>query len=127
VKWAPDVAYRILAQRVTPSDRLLLAREDVRDNLRAALREGLRPGIAGALQDLRLFCEPWRIDLQTVDVPAILWQGSADTIVPPEASYALAQLLPRCRLEVAQGAGHYWGFGQFGLVLDEVATALRHT
>jgi pimeloyl-ACP methyl ester carboxylesterase len=127
VKWAPDVAYRILAQRVTPSDRVLLAREDVRANLRAALREGLRPGIAGALQDLRLFCEPWRIDLETVDAPAILWQGSDDTIVPPEASYALSEMLPRCRLEVAQGAGHYWGFGQFGPVLDAVAAALRPT
>ena len=124
VRWAPDVAYRILAHRVTPSDRLLLAREDVRDNLRAALREGLRPGIAGGLQDLRLFCAPWRIDPGTVDVPAVLWQGSDDTIVPPEASYALARMLPRCRLEVAQGAGHYWGFGQFDMILDEVAAAL---
>jgi pimeloyl-ACP methyl ester carboxylesterase len=125
VNWAPDVAYRILAQRVTPSDRLLIAREDVRNNLQAALREGLRPGIAGPLQDLRLFCKPWGIDFEMVDMPAVLWQGSDDTIVPPDASYELARMLPRCRLEVAQGAGHYWGFGQFGMILDELASAFR--
>lgn len=125
VKWAPDVAYSVLAQRVTPSDRVLIAREDVRSNLQAALREGLRPGISGALQDLRLFCEPWHIDLEAIDVPAVLWQGSDDTIVPPDASYELARMLPRCRLEVAEGAGHYWGFGQFAPILEEVAAALR--
>jgi pimeloyl-ACP methyl ester carboxylesterase len=127
VKWAPDVAYRILAQRVTPSDRLLIAREDVRDNLKAALREGLRPGIAGALQDLRLFCEPWGIDLGRIDVPGVLWQGSDDTIVPPDAAYELARMLPRCELAVAQGAGHYWGFGQFDTILNAVAAALRQS
>jgi pimeloyl-ACP methyl ester carboxylesterase len=125
VRWAPDVAYRILAQRVTPSDRLLIARVDVRNNLQAALREGLRPGVAGALQDLRLFCEPWRIEFGKIDVPAVLWQGSDDTIVPPDASYALARMLPHCRLEVARGAGHYWGFGQFAAILDTVGAALR--
>jgi pimeloyl-ACP methyl ester carboxylesterase len=125
VRWAPDVAYRIVAQRVTAADRLLIARSDVRDNLRAAIREGLHPGIAGALQDLRLFCEPWRIELGEVDVPAILWQGSDDTIVPPDAAYALARALPRCRLEIARGAGHYWGFGQFAAILDTVGAALK--
>ncbi len=125
VRFAPDVAYRILAQRVTASDRLLIARAEVRANLRAALREGLTPGISGALQDLRLFCDPWRINLEKIDVPAMLWQGSDDTIVPPDAAYALARMLPDCRLEVARGAGHYWGFGQFAAILDTVGAALR--
>ena len=87
-------------------------------NLQAALREGLRPGIAGARQDLRLFCAPWGLKLEEIDVPTIIWQGSDDTIVPPGAAYHLAETLPNCRLDVIQGGGHYWVFGEFHRVLD---------
>ena len=125
VRWAPGVAYRGLTQRVTQSDRRVLARPEVRANLQAAIREGLRPGINGALQDLRLFCAPWGLPLADIDVPAVLWQGSDDTIVPPQAAYHLAETLPNCRLDVIQGAGHYWVFDQFGRVLDAAQAALR--
>ena len=125
VRFAPDAAYRLLRQRVVASDRNLLLREEVKANLQAALREGLRPGIEGARQDLRLFCAPWGLRLEEIDVPAVIWQGSDDTIVPPGAAYHLAETLPNCRLDVIQGGGHYWVFGQFHRVLDAVHAALR--
>ncbi len=125
IRWAPSVAHAGLMRRVTLSDRAILTRAEVRANLRAALFEGLRPGIKGALQDLRLFCGPWNLPLAEIDVPTIVWQGSDDTIVPPQAAYHLAESLPNCRLDVEQGAGHYWVFAQFGRVLDAVQAALR--
>jgi pimeloyl-ACP methyl ester carboxylesterase len=97
----------------------------VKANLQAALREGLRPGIAGARQDLRLFCTPWGLKLAEIDVPTIIWQGSDDTIVPSGAAYHLAETLPNCRLDVIQGGGHYWVFGEFHRVLDAAQAALR--
>lgn len=125
VRWAPGVAYRALMQRAPRSDRIVLARTEVKANLQTAIREGLRPGIDGARQDLRLFCGPWGMPLQDIDVPAIVWQGSDDAIVPPDAAYYLAETLLNCRLDVIQGGGHYWMFGQFERVLDAVQAALR--
>ena len=125
VRYAPDLAYRGLMQRVAPADRSVLLRGEVKANLQTALREGLRPGIAGARQDLRLFCAPWGLKLEEIDVPSVIWQGSDDTIVPPGAAYHLAETLPNCRLDVVQGGGHYWVFGEFHRVLDAVAAALR--
>ena len=122
---APDVAYRALMQRVVASDRELLRRGDVKANLQTALKEGLREGIKGARQDLRLLCAPWGLRLGEIDVPAVVWQGSDDPIVPPSAAYLLAETLPNCRLDVVQGAGHYWIFGQFERVLDTVRAALK--
>jgi len=87
--------------------------------------EGLRPGVEGVAQDLRLYCSPWLLRFADIDVPTILWQGSDDPVVPPEAAYALARALPNCRLDVIPGAGHYWVFSQFGLILDAVAAVLR--
>jgi pimeloyl-ACP methyl ester carboxylesterase len=125
VRWAPGVAYTVLQQRVTPADRGVLRRSEVKANLQAAIREGLKPGVKGALQDLRLFCSPWGLALAEIDVPSVMWQGSDDTIVPPSAAYHLAAQLPNCRLDVIQEAGHYWGFGNFARVLDAVKAALR--
>ena len=84
---------------------------EVRASLQAAMGEGLRPGAEGAAQDLRLYCAPWGLRLADIDVPAIVWQGSDDPVVPPAAAYALARALPNCRLDVIQGAGHYWVLG----------------
>jgi pimeloyl-ACP methyl ester carboxylesterase len=125
VRNAPQVAYRLLMRRVALPDRILLGRADVKANLQAALREGLRSGIKGARQDLRLYCAAWGLKLEEVDVPTIVWQGSDDTIVPPNAAYYLAEALPNCRLDVIQGGGHYWVFGAFERVLDAVQVALR--
>jgi pimeloyl-ACP methyl ester carboxylesterase len=119
--WAPCVAYHFLMHRVTASDRIVLERPEVRANLQAAIREGLRPGVDGPLQDLRLYCGPWNLPLADIDVPAVMWQGSQDTIVPPDAAYRLAGALPKCWLEIIEDAGHYWVFGQLERVLDAVA------
>lgn len=121
----PELAYRGLMARVSQSDRTVLARDDVKTSLRAAVFEGLRPGIEGAVQDVTLFCAPWGLPLARVNASAVLWQGSDDSIVPPQAAYWLARTLPNCRLDVIHGAGHYWVFGQFGLALDAVAAAMR--
>lgn len=120
IDWAPGVAYHILTQRATETDHEVLMRPEVRANLQAALREGLCNGIDGALQDLRLYCGEWDVPLGEIDVPAIMWQGSEDTIVPPDAAYQLAGALPNCQLEIIEGVGHYWVFGAFDRVLDAV-------
>jgi pimeloyl-ACP methyl ester carboxylesterase len=120
IDWAPGAAYQLLMQRVTASDHEALLRPEVRDNLQATLREGLRRSIDGPLQDLRLYCGSWDLPLGEIDVPSIMWQGSADTIVPPDAAYHLAGALHNCRLEVVEGAGHYWVFGELDRVLDTV-------
>jgi pimeloyl-ACP methyl ester carboxylesterase len=122
---SPDTAYRWLMRRVRASDRELLGRSGVRINLQAAMGEGLRPGVEGVAQDLRLYCSPWRLRFADIDVPTIVWQGIDDPVVPPEAAYALARALPNCRLDVIPAAGHYWVFSRFGLILDAVAAVLR--
>lgn len=125
IDWAPGTAYHLLLQRVTDTDRDVLVRPEVRANLQAALREGLHNSVEGPLQDLRLYCGPWNLPLGEIETPAILWQGSKDTIVPPQAAYGLARTLPNCRLEVIEDAGHYWIFGGFDRVLDAIRAAWR--
>ncbi len=123
--WAPGTAYHLLLQRVTDMDRDVLVRTEVRANLQATLRKGLRSSVDGPLQDLRLYCGAWNLPLSEIETPTILWQGSKDTVVPPQAAYGLARTLPNCRLEVIEEAGHYWIFGAFDRVLDSIRAVWR--
>lgn len=122
---APQFAYAGLKHHASEADRKLLEREGVRESLYEAITEGMRHGVDGPVRDLQLYCRPWGLDLGGIDVPSIVWQGSDDTIVPPEAAYHLARTLPRCSLHMRRGDGHYWVFGQFEMVLEAVKAACR--
>lgn len=125
LRFTPGFAFRALMQRVAPSDRIVLARGDVRRALLDGHREGLRRGVRGAVQDLRLFGRPWRIPFRDVIASAVLWQGLEDRNVPPSASEYLADVLPNCRLDVIPDAGHFWVFDHLDEVLDAVEAFLK--
>ncbi len=125
IDWAPSTAYQLLLQRVTETDRVVLERPEVKANLQGALHEGLRGSVEGALQDLRLYCGPWGLPFGEIRTPSLMWQGGKDTVVPPHAAYRLAGMLPDCRLEIIEEAGHYWVFGAFERVLEALRAAWR--
>lgn len=118
--WLPGSADYLVTQYATEADRAILDEYGLCHSLGTSMREGLYSSVEGAVQDLRLYCGPWGLDLQKLQVPVSIWQGSEDTIVPPEAAFRLAEVLPNCRLEVIDGMGHYWIFGSFERILDAI-------
>lgn len=102
-------------------DTAILSRPDVRAALIAMTQEAFKQGGSGAADDLRIYGQPWRVDCACVIAPAILWQGSADRIVPPAAACQLAKALPACRLNMISGAGHFWVLDH----MDEVLCSVR--
>lgn len=118
---APDLIFALLLSRATPSDRAILRRHDVRRNLLAGVAEGCRPGIAASLQEMRIFSRPWNVPFEDIRAPAFLWQGLGDRNVPVSAALRLGDLIPRCRICLIEGAGHYWIFDNIGAVLQEIA------
>ena len=45
--------------------------------------EAFRQGIQGAAMDVALLGQPWRFSLREIQPEVHLWQGEADTLVPP--------------------------------------------
>ncbi len=117
---APDSVYRFILQRSCPADRRILEKSGIRRNLLDGVSEGLRPGIRGVAEEMRIFAKPWNLPFEAVKAPVLLWQGTADRNVPPAASFRLARLLPGCELARLEGAGHYWIFEH----IEEVLKAL---
>ena len=48
----------------------------------AAMREGLREGYWGWVDDDWCFTKPWGFDLESISVPVHIWQGGHDKMVP---------------------------------------------
>ena len=119
----PRLAYRLFSvARPLLRGRLITPRTVVGGGLpeadRAALtratlaglgrvwREGFRRGVHGALADARIYASPWGFDLAGVTVPAEVWAGARDSLVP-EWALAPYRAIPGVRWTVLPEEGHY--------------------
>ncbi len=121
----PSLIFGFIMSRAAPADWRILARRDVRQNLLRGVAEGCRPGIRSSMQELSIFSRPWNIPFDAIRVPAFLWQGLADRNVPVAASLRLGELVPRCRVQLIEKAGHYWIFDNIPRVLKTIVEAAK--
>ena len=102
-------------------DRVILEREDVATSMIDMTLEATRHGISGGVADLEIYGQPWHVDYGTITAPARLWQGTADTIVPSNVAFKLAELLPDCALSRVDNAGHFFVYD----AIPDVLAGLR--
>jgi pimeloyl-ACP methyl ester carboxylesterase len=70
------------------------------------LREAVRPGAWGYVQDIRALARPWGFALEDIRVPVQLWHGDQDTVIPPHHGSYLASVIPGATLRVCPGEAH---------------------
>ncbi len=107
-KAAPVSFARMFARTLGPADRAVLSQRHVEASLIRMTQEALRQGPGGGIADLEIFSRPWEVDYRGVTCPAVLWQGTADRIVPPAVSLALADRLADCTAVRLPLQGHFW-------------------
>ena len=122
---ASDSMYRMIMRRAGPADEHILLRPEVQKNLLAGVIEGLRPGVQGVVQEMKIFAKPWNIPFEAIKASVLLWQGTADNNVPVAASLRLAEIIPGCKLFQIEGAGHYWIFDHVEEVLLAIKQKIR--
>ena len=106
-------------------DRAVLTGEFGED-MAANFREAMRMGVEGWLEDDIAFTRPWGFGLEEISVPVMIWQGSADLMVPFSHGQWLASQLPGASAHLEEGEGHLSvGLGAFDRMLDELARAGR--
>ncbi len=122
---APEMSYATFAATLSAADRRVLATPAARRIVLDMTHEAIRNGVEGALSDLDIYAQPWGLDLGSVRQPAVLWQGTADTIVPQELAFDLARRLPNCHTVRLEGHGHFWIIDHIDEVLDAVVGLTR--
>ena len=94
------------------------------EDVAAGFREALRTGIDGWLDDDLAFAKPWGFSLAEISVPTMIWQGSADLMVPAAHGQWLASRLPAASAHLEEGEGHLSvGLGKLDAMLDELVKA----
>ena len=117
---APYPFLKIFSFSLLRPDRLILNDCGHQAALLAAFHDGLRSGVSGVLEDLRLFANPWQVPLENVDMPVILWHGSKDLMVPEKAAFKLADSFKDVEIIRLQEQGHFWIFEHFQEVLQRL-------
>jgi pimeloyl-ACP methyl ester carboxylesterase len=95
-----------LVRSFPPADRTLLAEWGPPDRALGFVREAVRQGTAGCVQDYRIFGAPWGFSLGEIGVPVQIWEGSEDRSGPPGYRAFLARHIPHAVVTVVPGEGH---------------------
>jgi pimeloyl-ACP methyl ester carboxylesterase len=98
--------YREIRRSFPAVDRAALEERGSIIDAVAFVKESMRQGAQGCLQDYRVFGSPWGFDLSEVTVPVQIWEGEEDDTGPPEYRELLLRHLPRAELSLVPGEGH---------------------
>jgi pimeloyl-ACP methyl ester carboxylesterase len=102
----PEATIDALAKAMSPADAEIVRRPEVREILLADITEAFRQGSDGAAWDIVLLGRPWGFSLRDIVPEVHLWQGEADTLVPPATGRYLADQIPHCHPRLLPGEGH---------------------
>ncbi|MDR3649933.1 MAG: alpha/beta hydrolase [Acidimicrobiales bacterium] len=89
-----------------PADRSILTEWGTADHALAFVREAVRQGTEGCVQDYRIFGDPWGFSLEEIKVPVQIWEGADDRTGPPGYRAFLQAHIAHATVTVVPGEGH---------------------
>jgi pimeloyl-ACP methyl ester carboxylesterase len=103
------------------ADRRWLRTPAVSRGAADTLREAVRPGAWGYVQDVRTLARPWGFALEDIRVPVQLWHGDQDTVIPLHHGRYLAATIPGATLRICPGEAHMLMWNHLGEILMAAA------
>ncbi len=116
----PRLVAGVMYAAAPRDDRLLLDAPGARALATQRFLAASRGGVGGMVDDYRLCTSPWGFEPTAVTPPVQLWHGALDALVPVDEAIGLAAALPRARLALHAGEGHFF----YGRRLREILGAL---
>lgn len=103
----PDTFFAQWGRMSAADGRLFATQPDVTATITAEMREALRQGIDGILQEHPLYKRPWGFDLAEIKLPIHIWHGLADAQAAPAWSVYLAEHIPNSDSHLIPDEGHF--------------------
>jgi pimeloyl-ACP methyl ester carboxylesterase len=98
--------FRAVIRTFPPADRSVLTEWGPPDHALSFVREAMRQGTEGCVQDYRIFGAPWGFSLEEIHVPVDIWEGSDDNTGPPGYRAFLKRHIPQATIHLVPGEGH---------------------
>jgi pimeloyl-ACP methyl ester carboxylesterase len=126
-KMAPGANYDLFVRTLCAADQEIMRQPEIKKHVIEDNQESLTFDGEGARADMMIFSQPWGVDYRCITAPAMLWQGTADTVVPINAALALGKLVPGCKVIELDDEGHFWGLRETKEILERLRQlAARH-
>jgi pimeloyl-ACP methyl ester carboxylesterase len=120
----PEQMKDVMASVLPPVDAAVLT-GDRADHWKRSSDRALAQGVAGWRDDDLAFVKPWGFELSEVRVPALLWQGARDLMVPVAHGRWLAERIPGVEAHISEEDGHLSiAVGRLGEIYDWLAARL---
>ncbi|HEX7005018.1 MAG TPA: alpha/beta hydrolase [Trueperaceae bacterium] len=103
---APDLFVRQASSILPRCDREVMEEPEMKRVFLRMVQEALRQGPAGAQQDGASMFGPWRLPLEEIGAPVLLWYGSEDRNVPPQVGEWYSEKIDDSELSLLTGEGH---------------------
>ena len=91
---------------LSPSDRVVLQRSDVKESLGASTREAFVGGVFGWVDDDLALVSPWGFGVEEIAVPVDIRYGERDVLVPAAHGRWLATHVPGASVTIDRAGGH---------------------
>ncbi len=98
--------FREIARGFPKVDREVLMERADRHEAVAFIKESMRQGTAGCLQDYWIFGSPWGFRLEEIQAPVHIWEGTHDHTGPPEYRDFLMDHLAHATVTLVPDEGH---------------------
>jgi pimeloyl-ACP methyl ester carboxylesterase len=115
---------KALLKSVNDDDRQILLRPGFEAAFCAASAECFAHGSEGLVRDSELLYRHWAFDVGRIRRPVHMWQGLADTLVPPPINKEVADRMPGSIWHPVEGAGHFVAIGSADDILAIAAKDL---
>ncbi len=104
----PDAYIDALASQMSLYDRRILQQPEVRERIKAEIREAYRQGVEGHIVDSQLVMtgKGWGFDLGRIAVPVHVWYGEQDRLVTKAMAQYLVEAIPTAQAHFLPDKGH---------------------
>lgn len=101
----PEQIKDLMSTLLPPVDAAVLTGDRAK-YAKAQFERAVEHGVAGWRDDDIAFTKPWGFELDEIRVPALLWQGVQDKMVPVAHGRWLAERIPGVEAHISEEDGH---------------------
>ena len=105
---------------LTQSDKDILDKPEEMQIMYESACECLRPGGAGAMDDMRAVVIDWGFRLEDIRTKTFIWQGENDPQATPAMARYMAERIPYNEITFVPGAGHLLIISHWQKILQQV-------
>ncbi len=104
----PEGYIDAIAAQMSACDRQIMQQPEIRERIKADLREAYRQGVEGHIRDSQLVMTSrgWGFDLSQITVPVHVWYGEQDRLVTKAMAQYLVRTIPTARPHFLPEKGH---------------------